>query len=167
LLDQGVGHTFWAKSTDQINSHKATCQLKDKQTNRKTHTELPSGKNPPLMMAHVAHAPPQNSPTTGFHQHPPISTNHSLKEQSMVIHAQSHVKKPRRVVTMCRTPHLNTAVASRSQTRRHQRTQLEGSCQVEDGGKAQIGPSKNVENEEHGQTPPLTRRDGLSPSSTS
>jgi hypothetical protein len=34
---------------------------------------------------------------------------------------------------------------------------------VEDGGKAQIEPSKNVENEEYGQTPSSTRRDDPSP----
>jgi hypothetical protein len=43
---------------------------------------------------------------------------------------------------------------------------LEGVCQAKDGEKEQIKPSKNVKKEEHGQTPPSTRPDDPSPSST-
>jgi hypothetical protein len=100
---------------------------------------MPSGENPPPVTARVTHAPAQNSPTTCIHQNPPISTSHSLKEQGT---RKPRRKETRRVVATGRTPHLNTVVASGSRTRRRRRTQLEGACRAEDGGKAQIWPSK-------------------------
>jgi hypothetical protein len=88
LLNLGVGHIVWTKSTDQVNNYKAICQLKDKRNKTGKPTQkLPSGKTTASDSACA-----RNSPTTDFHQHPLIATRHSLKERSVVIHVQSQVK---------------------------------------------------------------------------
>jgi hypothetical protein len=81
----GVGHTLWAKSKNQVNNHKATCQLKNNKTKQEKPIQNYPLEKPPLVTARVAHALPRKSPIANVHQLPTIATSHSKKKWNVVI----------------------------------------------------------------------------------